>query len=300
MENYRRLIEEVLLYGQDRPAARDGQPGTKELFAKQLSYNLLDYFPICPLKPISMRVAVTELLWILSGSINIAHLARNNVHIWDKNAYEFYKARNGSKSFDDWMTQVDVNKSNDYLASGCLGYTYGHQWRNFAGKIDQWDTLIKGMAENPYSRRHIVTLWNPAEISLHHTALPPCHLSLQFYLADNVNGYYLDLAVTQRSADLLLGVPYDIVEMALLMYIVAAQLNGQPHRNVIPRRLIWVGNCVHIYDNQIEPAHKLVLRDASCYAQLAPVPNKALDDYGLDDFKLTGYNPGPKIEIPLN
>lgn len=300
MENYQQLIKAVLLYGRDRPAARDGQPGTIELFGRLLQYNLMEYFPICPLRPISMRVAVTELLWMLSGSTNIAPLVRNNVHIWDKNAYEFYKVRNGSKSFDDWMAQVNANKSNDYLASGSLGYTYGRQWRNFAGKVDQWDTLIKGMAKNPYSRRHIVTLWNPAEISLHHTALPPCHLSLQFYLADSVDGYYLDLAVTQRSADLLLGVPYDIVEMALLIHIVAAQLNGLLRRDITPRLLIWTGNCVHIYNNQIGAARSLVLRDAACRAQLKPVPNKVLSDYCLDDFKLTGYNPGPKIEIPLN
>lgn len=300
MENYQQLIKEVLLFGWSRLAARDGQPGTRELFGCRLLYNLMEYFPICPLRPISMRIAVTELLWMLSGSTNIAPLAHNNVHIWDKNAYAFYKARNGSKSFNDWMAQVNANKSNDYLASGSLGYTYGRQWRNFAGKVDQWDTLIKGMAENPYSRRHIVTLWNPAEISSHHTALPPCHLSLQFYLADNANGYYLDLAVTQRSADLLLGVPYDIVEMALLMYITAAQLNELLHRDIIPRLLIWTGNCVHIYNNQIGAARSLSLRDAACCAQLKPVPNKALSKYTIDDFKLTGYKPGPKIEISLN
>lgn len=300
MENYQQLIKETLLYGWDRPPARDGQPGTRELFGCRLLYNLMEYFPICPLRPISMRVAAAELLWMLSGSTNIAPLIRNNVHIWDKNAYEFYRMRGGLKPFNKWLEQVKANKSRDYLASGTLGYTYGRQWRNFAGKVDQWDKLIKGLAENPYSRRHIVTLWNPAEIGSSHTALPPCHLSLQFYLADRAGGYYLDLAITQRSADLLLGVPYDIAEMALLIHIVAAQLNGLLHGEIVPRRLIWTGNCVHIYDNQIRQAHELALRDASCHAQLEPIPAKALGDYNLDDFRLTGYKPGSKIEISLN
>lgn len=300
MENYQRLIEEILLYGQDRPAAREGQPGTKELFVKQLSYNLLDCFPICSLRPISMKIAVTELLWMLSGNTNIARLIRNNVHIWDKNAYEFYLTRGGKKQFKSWIKDVTANRPGDFLAIGSLGYTYGRQWRNFAGRVDQWDKLITDMTEKPYSRRHIVTLWNPAETGLQYTALPPCHLSLQFYLADKANGCYLDLAVTQRSADLLLGVPYDIVEMALLMHIVAAQLSGRVNCEIMPRRLIWTGNCVHIYNNQIEAAKELAKRTWHGTPVLSPVPNKALAKYTLDDFMLAGYNPRPKIEIPLN
>ena len=300
MENYQKLIEEILLYGHDRPAAREGQPGTKELFGRQLRYNLMEYFPICPFRPISMKVAVIELLWMLSGNTNIAQLVRNNVHIWDKNAYEFYLARGGKKPFKSWIKDVNVNRSGDFLATGSLGYTYGRQWRNFAGRVDQWEGLITGMAENPYSRRHIVTLWNPAETGSQYTALPPCHLSLQFYMADNANGSYLDLAVTQRSADLLLGVPYDIVEMALLMHIVAAQLGKRVNCEIIPRLLIWTGNCVHIYNNQIEAAKELAKRAWSGTPVLSPVPDKALVKYTLNDFILTGYNPGPKIEIPLN
>ena len=300
MENYKKLIEEILLYGQDRPVARDSQPGTKELFGRQLRYNLMEYFPICPLRPISMKVAVIELLWMLSGNTNIAQLVRNNVHIWDKNAYEFYQVRGGKKPFESWIKDVNCNRSNDFLAMGSLGYTYGRQWRNFAGKVDQWDKLIKDLAENPYSRRHIVTLWNPAETGPQYTALPPCHLSLQFYLADRADGYYLDLAVTQRSADLLLGVPYDIVEMALLMHIIAVQLGDPLHCEVIPRLLIWTGNCVHIYNNQIDAAKELAKRTWSGAPELSPIPYKSLYKYTLDDFTLSGYNPGPKIEIPLN
>lgn len=283
---YRNLVSDVLSIGGKREPARDGLPGTRELFyPKPLVFNLEDGFPLITMRRISFDICVKELLWILGGNTGVKKLVDQNVNIWNGNAYAFYKRQGGSVDYEDWLSMV---KEGDPVDS--LGKTYGYQIRNFAGIKDQLKDLIDGLRNKPFSRRHIITLWNPTEIGPDATAIPPCHLIIQCYISGNK----LDLALVQRSADLMLGVPYDIAEYALLCYLLAGELG------LYPGRLIWQGMCVHIYENHLKQAKALL----DCFEKDSPrlwiKEKKPILEYTPDDFILTGYNPHPPVKFELN
>lgn len=232
MRQYLDLLQDVLLNG-TRTDDRTGT-GTLSVFGRQLRFNLADGFPLVTTKKVFWRGIVAELLWMISGDTNVKALQEQNVHIWD-----------------EWADQ-----------DGDLGPVYGAQWRKWGfyflvrqgreddGRyhnqyhkssfgIDQLDEVINSIKNNPTSRRHIVTAWNPAELD--EMALPPCHCFFQFHVRDK----YLDLQLYQRSADLFLGVPFNIASYALLLMMVAQECN------LIPGEFIHTFGDAHIYINPV-------------------------------------------------
>ena len=241
MRQYLDLLQDVLLNG-TRTDDRTGT-GTLSVFGRQLRFNLADGFPLVTTKKVFWRGIVAELLWMISGDTNIKSLTDQGVHIWD-----------------EWADE-----------NGELGPVYGAQWRRWKGyalekhkiynqdgelecinfeleKLDQLAEVINSIKTNPTSRRHIVTAWNPAELD--EMALPPCHCFFQFHVRDK----YLDLQLYQRSADLFLGVPFNIASYALLLMMVAQECN------LIPGEFVHTLGDAHIYLNHIEQVKQQLLR----------------------------------------
>lgn len=280
MKPYLDLVEKVLDEGEVRED-RTGV-GTLSIFGAQCKYDLREGFPLLTAKKTYFTSVVKELLWILRAETNIKTLGCG---IWDA-----------------W---ADKN--------GELGPIYGAQWRRFKNQsregleIDQISKLIKELKENPFSRRHIVTAWNPSDLD--DMALPPCHTLFQFYAsevpkeggAEAKKEYYLDLQLYQRSADLLLGVPFNIASYSLLLMLIAREVN------MIPRFFIHTVGDVHIYKNHIEGAKEMLSRDPRSLPEVIiedkpiPYPGCPRDGSVLepDDFKLVGYNPHPFIKLEV-
>ena len=222
MKQYKYLIEEVLNNGynsEDRTGT-----GTKSVFGTQVKFDLSKGFPLLTLKNTFWKGIVIELLWMLRGETNNHFLVKNGVHIWD-----------------DWAT-----------TDGELGPVYGAQWRKFPKKcdssVDQIKELIEGIKTNPYSRRHIVSAWNPGQIN--EMALPPCHAFFQFYVRDGK----LSCKLTQRSADLFLGVPFNIASYALLTHLIANECGLEVGE------FIHSFGDLHIYNNHIEQCEEMLNR----------------------------------------
>ena len=216
MQQYLDLMRHVQTRGQQK-SDRTGT-GTRSVFGWQMRFDLAEGFPLLTTKKLHTRSIVYELLWFLRGETNIGYLKENGVSIWD-----------------DWAD-----------AEGNLGPVYGHQWRHWPApggmEIDQITQLIEGLKENPDSRRHIVSAWNPSDIP--QMKLPPCHALFQFYVADGK----LSCQLYQRSADIFLGVPFNIASYALLTLMVA-QVCGYS-----PGEFIWTGGDCHLYSNHLEQA----------------------------------------------
>lgn len=262
MRQYLDLLQHVLEHGTLK-TDRTGT-GTRSVFGQQLRFNLADGFPLVTTKKVHLKSIIHELLWFLKGDSNIAYLKENGVSIWD-----------------EW---ADTN--------GDLGPVYGVQWRSWptadGGHIDQIAQLIAQIKTNPDSRRLIVSAWNVAEIP--HMALPPCHAFFQFYVADGK----LSCQLYQRSADLFLGVPFNIASYALLLLMVA-QVCGLQAGD-----FVWTGGDCHIYANH-EAQVKLQLS-----RELRTLPtmqlNPAVTDifsFKYEDFTLLGYDPHPAIKAPV-
>lgn len=238
--------------------------GTRSLFGHQLRFDLSAGFPLVTTKKIVFRLVAHELLWFLSGSTNIAYLRDRNVHIWD-----------------EWADE-----------RGELGPVYGAQWRAWpaadGGAIDQISQVLRSIAQNPNSRRHIVSAWNVAQ--LEQMALPPCHALFQFYVAEG----RLSCQLYQRSADLFLGVPFNIASYALLTLMIA-QVSG-----LAPGEFVHAFGDVHLYDNHLDQADEQLRR--------APLPpptvqlNPEVRDlfaFGIDDIALRGYRCHEAIPAPI-
>ena len=262
MKQYHDLLNHILDNGVDK-SDRTGT-GTRSIFGYQMRFDLADGFPLLTTKKLHLRSIVHELLWFLSGDTNIAYLKENGVRIWD-----------------EWADE-----------NGDLGPVYGHQWRSWptpdGGTIDQISRLIEQIRENPDSRRLIVSAWNVAEVE--NMALPPCHSLFQFYVAEG----RLSCQLYQRSADVFLGVPFNIASYALLNMMVAQVCDLEPGE------FVHTFGDAHLYSNHFEQARLQLSR------QPGPLPTMHLNPevrdifaFAYDDFELRGYEAQPHIPAPV-
>jgi len=262
MRQYLDLVEHILDHGvamEDRTGT-----GTRSIFGYQMRFDLERSFPLLTTKKLHLRSIIHELLWFLAGDTNLRYLHDNNVSIWD-----------------EWADD-----------DGNLGPIYGHQWRSWptrdGGSIDQIHRLITGIRNDPDSRRHIVCAWNVADIE--EMALPPCHCLFQFWVA----GGGLSCQLYQRSADVFLGVPFNIASYSLLTLMIARVCGLQP------REFVHSFGDAHLYSNHIEQARTQLARDPR------PLPTMHIDrevgsifDFCFEDFGLAEYDPHPHIKAPI-
>ncbi len=262
MQQYLDLLTEILNQGVKKPD-RTGT-GVRSLFGRQCRYDLAAGFPLLTTKKLHLKSIIYELLWFLRGDTNIAYLKQNGVRIWD-----------------EWAD-----------TQGELGPVYGHQWRNWpdgeGGKIDQIQQVMDQIQQNPDSRRLIVSAWNVADVP--HMALPPCHLLFQFYVADGA----LSCQLYQRSADVFLGVPFNIASYALLT-MMAAHVAG-----LRPGEFVHTFGDVHLYNNhQEQAALQLSRTPRSLPTMRIGRQVDSIFDFQYDDFILENYDPHPRISAPV-
>ncbi|OLV18314.1 Thymidylate synthase [Deinococcus marmoris] len=262
MQPYLDLMRQILDHGAVK-TDRTGT-GTRSIFGAQMRFDLADGFPLVTTKKIHLKSVIHELLWFLSGSSNVGYLQDNGVKIWD-----------------EWADE-----------QGELGPVYGVQWRNWptpdGRHIDQIKQVVDQIKTNPDSRRLIVSAWNVGEIE--NMALPPCHALFQFYVADG----RLSCQLYQRSADVFLGVPFNIASYALLTMMVAQVCDLQPGD------FIWTGGDCHLYSNHLEQAREQLARDPRPLPTMHLNPDvKDLLAFKYADFKLTGYEPHPHIKATV-
>jgi len=262
MKQYLDLMRHVLEHGHQK-TDRTGT-GTLSTFGWQMRFDLQQGFPLLTTKKLHTRSIIHELLWFLQGDTNIRYLKDNGVSIWD-----------------DWADE-----------DGELGPVYGKQWRRWetpdGGSIDQIATLVESLKRNPDSRRHLVSAWNPAEVD--RMALPPCHALFQFYVADG----RLSCQLYQRSADIFLGVPFNIASYALFTLMVAQVCGFRPGD------FVWTGGDCHLYLNHLEQARLQLAREPRALPRM--VLNAAVSDlfaFRFEDFTLEGYNPHPHIKAEV-
>lgn len=262
MQNYHDLLQHILDNGTDK-TDRTGT-GTRSVFGYQLRYNLSEGFPLVTTKKVHLKSIIYELLWFLNGDTNIKYLTDNGVSIWN-----------------EWADE-----------NGDLGPVYGAQWRSWAGAdgkiVDQISEVIDQIKKNPDSRRLIVSAWNVAEIP--NMALAPCHAMFQFYVADGK----LSLQLYQRSADVFLGVPFNIASYALLLMMVAQVCDLE-----VGDYVHTFGD-VHIYNNHFEQVKKQLSRTPKALPTMKINPEiKNIFDFGFEDFTLENYEPYPGIKAPV-
>ena len=262
MRQYLELMRHVAERGH-RKDDRTGT-GTLSVFGWQMRFDLAEGFPLLTTKKLHTRSIIHELLWFLRGETNIQYLKDNKVSIWD-----------------EWADE-----------NGELGPVYGKQWRRWetpdGRSIDQIAQLIEALKKNPDSRRHIVSAWNPSEVD--RMALPPCHALFQFYVA----GGKLSCQLYQRSADIFLGVPFNIASYALFTMMVA-QVCGYE-----PGDFVWTGGDCHLYMNHLEQTQLQLSREPRALPTLRINPAvKDIFAFTIDDFTLEGYDPHPHISAPV-
>lgn len=255
---YEDLLAKILREGSKKDD-RTGT-GTTSLFGQQIRFDLAKEFPLITTKKVYWKGVVGELLWFLQGSSNVRWLQENNIHIWD-----------------EWARE-----------NGELGPVYGVQWRSWptpdGGHIDQISQALEMLKTNPDSRRNIVSAWNVAEIE--NMALPPCHLLFQFYVADGK----LSCQLYQRSADMFLGVPFNIASYSLLTHMFAQQAGLEVGE------FVWTGGDCHIYDNHVEQVKEQLSREPKPYPQLELNKAQDLFNYTIEDCQVVGYDPHPAIK----
>ena len=270
----------ILEHGEDRPD-RTGT-GTRSVFGYQTRYDLREGFPLLTTKKMYLRPIAEELLWFIKGDTNIKYLVDRNVKIWNEWPYEDFKK---SEDFNGETLEefVEKIKNDDEFAKkhGNLGPVYGAQWRNFNNEgTDQLVKLIDSLKNNPFSRRHIISAWNPSQVD--EMALPPCHTLMQFYVSSDKK--YLSCQLYQRSADTFLGVPFNIASYALLTCMLA-QVCGYE-----PKEFIHTIGDAHIYKNHFDVVKTQIEREPLPLPRL--VLNKDIDnlfDFKIEDIKLEGY-----------
>lgn len=285
MKQYLDLCRHIMENGELRMDRT--KTGTKSCFGYQMRVDLREGFPLLTTKKVFFKGIAMELLWFISGSTNIQPLVKNNVRIWNEWPYEKYK-----KS-DDYQNEtleefVEKIKNDDEFANkyGELGPVYGHQWRDFFG-VDQLEQLIHDLKENPFSRRHIISAWNPAQIK--DMALPPCHAFMQFYVSADKK--YLSCQLYQRSADVFLGVPFNIASYALFTHMIA-QVCGYE-----AKEFIHTFGDVHIYTDHFEQVKTQLERTPRKLPQLKINPAvTSIYDFKYEDFEIVDYDPWPAIK----
>jgi thymidylate synthase len=258
--------------------------GTISMFGYQVKYDLSEGFPLLTTKKVHLKSIIYELLWFISGDTNIRYLVLNGVNIWNEWPYDNYK-KSPDYQNETLKEFVEKIKNDEEFANkyGNLGPVYGSQWRNFNG-IDQISELINGLKNNPDSRRHIISAWNPAEIK--DMMLPPCHAFMQFYVNDNK----LSLQLYQRSADIFLGVPFNIASYSLFLMMVAQVTNLE-----VGEFIHTMGDA-HIYLNHVEQINLQLTRTPKKLPKM--VINKDIvniTDFKYEDFTLEDYDPYPLI-----
>ncbi|MCU4706601.1 thymidylate synthase [Mycoplasma sp. CSL7503-lung] len=278
------LVKEEGLNKDDRT-----NTGTISYFGVQSRYNLKEGFPLLTTKKMAWKAIVIELLWFLKGDTNIKFLVDNNVNIWNEWPYEDFKKSNDFKG-ETLKEFIQKIKEDEEFATkhGNLGPVYGKQWRDFLG-VDQISNLINDIKKNPYSRRHIVSAWNPLEVK--DMALPPCHTLFQFYVNKNNE---LSLQLYQRSGDLFLGVPFNIASYSLLLSMVAHVTNLK-----VGEFVHTIGDA-HIYSNHVEQVNEQLNRQPLKLPKL--VLNKSIDnifDFTFEDIKLEDYEHLPTIKAKV-
>jgi thymidylate synthase len=259
MTQYLHLAERVLSEGVSKEDRTE--TGTLSIFGHQMRFNLDDGFPLLTTKKLHLKSIVHELLWFLQGDTNVKYLQDNGVHIWD-----------------EWAN-----------TDGDLGHIYGHQWRSWpdykGGSIDQISQVIEQIKHNPNSRRLIVSAWNVGDME--NMNLPPCHAFFQFYVAEG----RLNLQMYQRSADIFLGVPFNIASYALLLQMMAQVTELQPGD------FIHTLGDAHIYSNHLEQVHLQLTRKPGKLPVMEINPDvKSIYNFHYEDFHLVGYEPHPHIK----
>lgn len=273
--------------------------GTYSLFGRQIRFNLQEGFPLLTTKKVFLKGIIHELLWFLQGSSNIKYLVDNNVHIWDAWPYRFYadcmnKEGNVVLEQKEFIQKI---KDDAHFAEkwGELGPVYGVQWRHWktpeGDEIDQISDLINDIKTNPDSRRLIVNAWNVADIEkMARSGLPPCHTMFQFYVVDGK----LSCQLYQRSADVFLGVPFNIASYSLLLMMVA-QVTG-----LEPYEFVHTFGDVHIYKNHIDQVKQQLSREIRPFPTMSINPKiQSIFDFSYDDFELKNYDPHPPIKAPV-
>jgi thymidylate synthase len=264
---YEDLLREVLAAG--TPKSDRTGTGTRSVFGRQIRFDLAGSFPLITTKRVHFKSLALELLWFLRGDSNVKWLQERGVSIWN-----------------EWAGE-----------DGELGPVYGVQWRSWptpdGGHIDQIAQLIEGLKSNPDSRRHIVSAWNVADLGK--MALPPCHAFFQFYVQPAQDGPgRLSCQLYQRSADMFLGVPFNIASYALLTLMVAQQVGLEPGE------FIWTGGDVHIYEDHIGQVTEQLGREPFPYPQLRIVRKpESIFDYRFEDFELLDYRHHAAIKAPV-
>ena len=262
MRQYHDLLQHVLDHGTEK-SDRTGT-GTFSIFGHQMRFDLSAGFPLVTTKKLHLRSIIHELLWFLTGDTNIAYLKKHGVSIWD-----------------EWAGE-----------NGNLGPVYGSQWRSWRGAdgetVDQISNLIEMIKHNPDSRRLLVSAWNVPEIP--HMKLPPCHTLFQFYVAND----RLSCQLYQRSADVFLGVPFNIASYALLTMMVAQVTNLQPGD------FVHTLGDAHLYSNHMDQARQQLARETRSLPSLKINPNvTSIFDFQFEDFEVVGYEPHPHIKAPV-
>jgi thymidylate synthase len=262
MRQYLDLLRHILEQG-ERKDDRTGT-GTLSIFGYQMRFDLGEGFPLLTTKKLHTRSIVHELLWFLAGDTNIRYLNDHDVHIWD-----------------DWADE-----------QGDLGPVYGYQWRSWptpdGGHIDQLADVLESIRTDPASRRHIVSAWNAADVP--RMKLPPCHVLFQVH----VSGGRLSCQLYQRSADVFLGVPFNIASYALLTHMVAQVCDLTAHE------LVHTFGDAHLYLNHLDQAHEQVTREPRGLPRLALNPEvRSLFEFRFDDIAIEGYDPAPHIRAPI-
>ena len=262
MKQYHDLLKHILENGTEK-TDRTGT-GTISVFGYQMRFNLQEGFPLVTTKKVHTKSIIHELLWFIKGETNTAYLKENGVSIWD-----------------EWADE-----------NGDLGPVYGKQWRSWAGPngetIDQLKEVLNQLKKSPDSRRIIVSAWNVGELS--QMALMPCHAFFQFYVADNK----LSCQLYQRSADVFLGVPFNIASYALFTMMVAQECGLEAHE------FIWTGGDTHIYSNHLEQVNLQLSREPRKLPKMIINPDvKSVFDFKFEDFKLEEYDPYPGIKAPV-
>jgi thymidylate synthase len=262
MRQYLHLLQHILDHG--HPKADRTGTGTLSVFGHQMRFDLDQGFPLVTTKKVHLKAIIHELLWFVRGDTNVGYLQQHGVSIWD-----------------EWADE-----------RGDLGPIYGAQWRSWPAPdgraIDQLAAMVEQIRRDPDSRRHVVSAWNPADLP--RMALPPCHILFQFYVADG----RLSCQLYQRSADVFLGVPFNIASYALLTLMVARSTGLEPGE------FIHTFGDAHLYTNHLEQARLQMSRDPR------PLPTMRLDpavtsvfDFSFEDFSLQGYDPHPRIAAPI-
>ena len=260
-QQYLDVLADIIANG----SAREDRTGTGALsvFGRQMRFDLAAGFPLLTTKKLHVKSIIVELLWFLRGDTNIQYLQDHGVTIWD-----------------EWADE-----------NGDLGPVYGKQWRSWAApdgrSIDQITQLVAGLKANPYSRRHIVSAWNPSEVD--DMALPPCHCLFQFFVADGK----LSCQLYQRSADMFLGVPFNIASYALLTMMVA-QATG-----LKPGEFVHTLGDAHLYQNHMDQAKLQMTRQPLPFPTLSLAPKTDLFGFDYADFKLENYQAHPGIRAPI-